>query len=172
LQNKKKGKHNSSTPIIGTFHRRTAMASRKEKKKFFGSTKKHEKIFDITHVKIARNAKNLDKNQDPNPNSAKSLDPDPDSAKPRTRSVFRESGSVEYISVPEWVRKFLGIPAPLYLHGSGSFHQQANKLKNPLYFFYVPASYIMYLSDFCRFLLCICGWERRGERGGWRRGGG
>ena len=23
----------------------------------------------------------------------------------------------------------------------------------------------MYLSDFCRFLLCTCGWERRGERG-------
>ncbi len=22
----------------------------------------------------------------------------------------------------------------------------------------------MYLSDFCRFLLCTCGWERRGER--------
>ncbi len=37
--------------------------------------------------------------------------------------------------------------------------------------FYVPASYILYLSDFCRFLLCTCG-ERRGERGGWRRGGG
>ncbi len=37
--------------------------------------------------------------------------------------------------------------------------------------FYVPASFIMYLSDFCRFLLCTCGWERRGERGGWRRGG-
>jgi hypothetical protein len=31
--------------------------------------------------------------------------------------------------------------------------------------FYVPASYILYLSDFCRFLLCTCGWERRGERG-------
>jgi hypothetical protein len=29
---------------------------------------------------------------------------------------------------------------------------------------YVPASYIMYLSDFCRFLLCTCEWERRGER--------
>ncbi len=40
-------------------------------------------------------------------------------------------------------------------------------------FFYVPASYIMYLSDFCRFLLCTCGWERRGERGagGLERGG-
>ncbi len=24
-------------------------------------------------------------------------------------------------------------------------------------FFYVPESYIMYLSDFCRFLLCACG---------------
>jgi hypothetical protein len=23
----------------------------------------------------------------------------------------------------------------------------------------------MYLSDFCRFLLCTCVWERRGERG-------
>jgi hypothetical protein len=23
----------------------------------------------------------------------------------------------------------------------------------------------MYLSDFCRFLLCTCRWERRGERG-------
>jgi hypothetical protein len=31
---------------------------------------------------------------------------------------------------------------------------------------YVPASYILYLSDFCRFLLCTWGWERRGERGG------
>ncbi len=31
--------------------------------------------------------------------------------------------------------------------------------------FLCTASYIMYLSDFCRFLLCICGWERRGERG-------
>jgi hypothetical protein len=31
--------------------------------------------------------------------------------------------------------------------------------------FYVPESYIMYLSDFCRFLLCTCGWERRGDRG-------
>jgi hypothetical protein len=30
--------------------------------------------------------------------------------------------------------------------------------------FYVPASYIMYLSDFCRFLLCTCEWERSGER--------
>jgi hypothetical protein len=28
--------------------------------------------------------------------------------------------------------------------------------------FYEPASYILYLSDFCRFLLCTCGWERRG----------
>ncbi len=27
----------------------------------------------------------------------------------------------------------------------------------------------MYLSDFCRFLLCTCGWERRGERRGERR---
>ncbi len=27
----------------------------------------------------------------------------------------------------------------------------------------------MYLSDFCRFLLCTCGWERRGERKGERR---
>jgi hypothetical protein len=26
----------------------------------------------------------------------------------------------------------------------------------------------MYLSNFCRFLLCTCEWER----GGWRRGGG
>ena len=33
-----------------------------------------------------------------------------------------------------------------------------------LMLFYVPASYIMYLSDFCRFLLCTCEWERRGER--------
>ncbi len=32
-------------------------------------------------------------------------------------------------------------------------------------YFYVPASYILYLSDFCRFLLCTCGWERRWERG-------
>ncbi len=29
----------------------------------------------------------------------------------------------------------------------------------------------MYLSDFCRFLLCTCGWERRGERGAWSGGG-
>jgi hypothetical protein len=36
------------------------------------------------------------------------------------------------------------------------------------YLIFVPASYILYLSDFCRFLLCTCGWERRG----WRRGGG
>jgi hypothetical protein len=35
--------------------------------------------------------------------------------------------------------------------------------------FYVPASCIMYLSYFCRFLLCTCGWERRGERRGERR---
>jgi hypothetical protein len=31
--------------------------------------------------------------------------------------------------------------------------------------FYVPASYILYLSDLCRFLLCTCGWERRGRGG-------
>ncbi len=41
--------------------------------------------------------------------------------------------------------------------------------------FYVPASYIIYLSGFCRFLLCTCGWERRGVKdggeGGWSRGG-
>jgi hypothetical protein len=30
----------------------------------------------------------------------------------------------------------------------------------------------MYLSDFCRFLLCTCGWERRGEREGGEGGGG
>ena len=30
-------------------------------------------------------------------------------------------------------------------------------------FFFVPASYILYLSDFCRFLLCTCGWERGGR---------
>jgi hypothetical protein len=30
----------------------------------------------------------------------------------------------------------------------------------------------MSLSDFCRFLLCICGWERRGDRGGWGEGRG
>ncbi len=35
---------------------------------------------------------------------------------------------------------------------------------------YVPASYIMYLSDFCRFLLCTCRWERMGERGSWEGG--
>jgi hypothetical protein len=40
--------------------------------------------------------------------------------------------------------------------------------------FYVPESYIMYLSDFCRFLLCTCGRVgERGERGagegGWAR---
>ncbi len=34
---------------------------------------------------------------------------------------------------------------------------------------YVPAIYIMYLSDYCRFLPCTCGWERRGESGGVRR---
>jgi hypothetical protein len=28
----------------------------------------------------------------------------------------------------------------------------------------------MYLSDFCRFLLCTSGWERRGERRVERRG--
>ncbi len=28
----------------------------------------------------------------------------------------------------------------------------------------------MYLSDFCSFLLCTCGWERRGERRVERRG--
>ncbi len=28
----------------------------------------------------------------------------------------------------------------------------------------------MYLSDFCRFLLCTCGWERRGERRVEKRG--
>jgi hypothetical protein len=38
--------------------------------------------------------------------------------------------------------------------------------------YYVPASYILYLSDFCRFLLCTCGWERRGEGECWNRGGG
>ncbi len=38
-------------------------------------------------------------------------------------------------------------------------------------FYYVPASYIMYLSDFSGFLLCTRGWER-GGKGGWRRGGG
>jgi hypothetical protein len=37
--------------------------------------------------------------------------------------------------------------------------------------FYVPASYIVYLSDFYRFLLCTCGWERMGEEGGWRERG-
>jgi hypothetical protein len=31
--------------------------------------------------------------------------------------------------------------------------------------FYVPASYILYLSDFCRFLLCTCGWERGAGEG-------
>ncbi len=39
------------------------------------------------------------------------------------------------------------------------------------YVIYVPASYIMYRSDFCRFLLCTCGWGRRGEREGWSGGG-
>ncbi len=38
-------------------------------------------------------------------------------------------------------------------------------LKLGLCSFYVPASYILYLSDFCRFLLCTCGWERRGRGG-------
>jgi hypothetical protein len=38
--------------------------------------------------------------------------------------------------------------------------------------FYVSATFIMYLSDFCRFLLCTCGWERRGERGAGEVGGG
>jgi hypothetical protein len=38
--------------------------------------------------------------------------------------------------------------------------------------FYVPASYIVYLSDFCRFLLCTCGWERGGGRGGLEKGRG
>ncbi len=40
-------------------------------------------------------------------------------------------------------------------------------LSGMILLFYVPASYIMYLSDFCRFLLCTCRWERRGERGSW-----
>jgi hypothetical protein len=31
--------------------------------------------------------------------------------------------------------------------------------------FYVPESYIMYLSDFGRFLICTCGWESGGEGG-------
>ncbi len=35
---------------------------------------------------------------------------------------------------------------------------------------YVPASYIMYLSDLWRFLLCTFGWETRGERGARERG--
>jgi hypothetical protein len=30
----------------------------------------------------------------------------------------------------------------------------------------------MYLTDICRFLLCTCGWERRGERGAGEGGGG
>ncbi len=34
-----------------------------------------------------------------------------------------------------------------------------------LHIVYVPESYIMYLSDFCRFLQCTCGWERRGDGG-------
>jgi hypothetical protein len=38
--------------------------------------------------------------------------------------------------------------------------------------FYVPASYIMYLSDFCRFLLLYVLWVgEEGGEGGWRRGG-
>jgi hypothetical protein len=41
-----------------------------------------------------------------------------------------------------------------------------------LHSFYVPASYIMYLSDFYRFLPCTCGWERREERGAGEGGGG
>ncbi len=54
---------------------------------------------------------------------------------------------------------------------------QGRNLKNRVtrwIFFYVPESYIMYLSDFCRFLLCTCGWETRGDGGGggWRREGG
>jgi hypothetical protein len=39
--------------------------------------------------------------------------------------------------------------------------------------FYVPESYIMYLSDFCRFYYVgTCGWERRGDMGGLEKGGG
>ncbi len=50
------------------------------------------------------------------------------------------------------------------------------KIQVGQYIFYVPASYILYLSDFCRFLLCTCGWERKGrgelEKGrGLERGG-
>ncbi len=43
---------------------------------------------------------------------------------------------------------------------TNSLEVHSRKITN----FYVPASYIMYLSDFCRFLLCTCEWERRGER--------
>jgi hypothetical protein len=51
------------------------------------------------------------------------LKPDPHSGNPDLKSV-------EYgISV---FRKFLGIPAPLYLCGSGSFHQHANKSRKTL----------------------------------------
>jgi hypothetical protein len=50
------------------------------------------------------------------------------------------------------------IVPPSLLHPPLPFHMWA------LNTVYVPASYIMYLSDFCRFLLCTCEWERRGER--------
>jgi hypothetical protein len=49
--------------------------------------------------------------------------------------------------------------------------REKTKVDRLLRKFYVPASCIMYLSDFCRFLLCICGWERRGERGAGEGGG-
>jgi hypothetical protein len=56
-----------------------------------------------------------------------------------------------------------------------TFRENIPYLTNSKQNFYVPASYIMYLSDFCRFLLCTCEWERRGrglEKGrGIERGG-
>ncbi len=55
-----------------------------EKKKVFVSTIKHENTFDLTHVKIARSAKNLDKKSGSGPEFSKSLDPGPDSAKSGT----------------------------------------------------------------------------------------
>jgi hypothetical protein len=49
-------------------------------------------MLDLMHVKIARNAKSLDKKSGSVSNSAKSLEQDPDSAKTGTGSAFRESG--------------------------------------------------------------------------------
>jgi hypothetical protein len=72
--------------------------------------------------------------------------------------------------VPEW--KLRGVSPILCIHISVSdlyvstiglpVWLQQNRCTDPGIYIYVPASFIMYLSDFCRFLLCTCEWERRG----------